>query len=174
MWVFGYGSLIWNSGFEVAHSEIATLSGFSRSFCMWSVHYRGTFETPGLVLGLDRKADAECRGVALKVAAGHEDATLAYLRERELTASAYEEQQVPLRLSSGTEVNAITYVVDPAHELYCGNLHLERQAEVISTAAGNRGPNAEYLLNTVEHLGEAGISDSDLCWLAARVKELNS
>ena len=58
MWVFGYGSLIWNSGFDVARSEIATLDGFARSFCMWSVHYRGTEEVPGLVLGLDAQPGA--------------------------------------------------------------------------------------------------------------------
>ncbi|MEX0283607.1 MAG: gamma-glutamylcyclotransferase [Paracoccaceae bacterium] len=172
MWVFGYGSLIWNSGFQVARSEIATLDGFARSFCMWSVHYRGTSEAPGLVLGLDHNPNAACCGMALAVAEGQEDETLAYLRERELTASAYEEQQVPLTLRSGEMVTAYTYVVDPAHELYCGGLSLEQQAGIISRAAGNRGPNADYLLNTVAHLGEIGIDDHDLCWLATRVKEL--
>ncbi len=172
MWVFGYGSLIWNSGFDVARAEIATLDGFARSFCMWSVHYRGTSEAPGLVLGLDRAPSARCEGMALAVPDGQEDETLAYLRERELTASAYEEHQVKLRLSDGATVDAITYVVDPAHALYCGGLQLEQQARVIAEAAGDRGPNADYLFNTVAHLTEIGIGDSDLCWLATRVKEL--
>lgn len=174
MWVFGYGSLIWNSGFEVAQAQVATLDGFARSFCMWSVHYRGTEDRPGLVLGLDRQADARCTGMALAVPEGQEDATLAYLRDRELSASAYEEHRVNLRLVSGEVVSAVTYVVDPGHALYCGGLGLEDQARVIAHAAGNRGPNAEYLFNTVSHFDEIGIPDADLCWLADRVKELHT
>lgn len=174
MWVFGYGSLIWNSGFPVAESRVATLDGFARSFCMWSVHYRGTTENPGLVLGLAAREGAHCRGVALRVAPGAEAETLDYLRERELTASAYEERQVPLDIGGGTPVRAVTYVVDPSHALSCGELTLEEQARIIARAAGNRGPNAEYLFNTVAHLRSAGIDDSDLSWLVARVKELGA
>ena len=173
-WLFAYGSLIWNSGFDVARSEIATLDGFARSFCMWSVHYRGTEEVPGLVLGLDAQPGATCRGMALAVAEGQEAQTLAYLRERELTASAYREYQVPLRLNTGETVTALTYVVDPDHALYCGGMTAEDQARVIARAAGNRGPNADYLHNTVAHLTQIGIDDSGLSWLAARVKELHA
>ena len=53
LWVFGYGSLIWDPGFTVTEQEIARLEGFHRSFCMWSIHHRGTQEDPGLVLALD-------------------------------------------------------------------------------------------------------------------------
>lgn len=172
MWVFGYGSLIWNSGFDVARAETAVLDGFARSFCMYSVHYRGTPQQPGLVLGLDQHAQAQCRGMALAVPAGQEDTTLAYLRERELTASAYEEHQVPLRLASGETVTAYTYVVDPAHDLYCGQLTAAEQAQIIAQAAGDRGPNAEYLFNTVAHLQEIGIEDTELSLLASRVRGL--
>ncbi len=172
MWVFGYGSLIWNSGFEVARAEVAILDGFARSFCMWSVHYRGTYDIPGLVLALDHAPGAICQGMALQVAPGQEAQTLAYLRDRELTASAYVEQQVSLTLTSGEKVTAYTYVVQTDHALYAGELDLEGQARVIAKAAGNRGPNAEYLHNTVSHLTEIGIDDSDLSWLASRVKEL--
>lgn len=172
MWVFGYGSLIWNSGFPVAQSRVATLHGFSRSFCMWSVTFRGTPARPGLVLGLAARPEAHCRGVALQVTPGAEDDTLAYLRERELTASAYEERIVRLSPDDGAEVDAVTYVVNPGHDLSCANLDLEGQAQVIARATGNRGANSDYLFNTVAHLEGAGIADSDLCWLAGRVKDL--
>jgi len=86
-WVFGYGSLIWNPGFPVARQEIARLSGWHRSFCMRSIHHRGTEADPGLVLALDALAGAHCDGVAFAVTQGAEDDTLAYLRERELISS---------------------------------------------------------------------------------------
>ena len=72
MWVFGYGSLLWNPGFEVAESVIATLPGYARSFCMRSIHHRGTVDQPGLVLALDESVRSACEGMAMRVAAGQE------------------------------------------------------------------------------------------------------
>lgn len=56
LWVFGYGSLLWNPGFAVAERRLASLEQYQRSFCMHSIHHRGTEETPGLVLALDEAA----------------------------------------------------------------------------------------------------------------------
>lgn len=172
MWVFGYGSLLWNPGFPVAHSDVATLGGYHRSFCMSSIHHRGTEADPGLVLALDALDGAECRGLALAVAGGHEETTLAELRERELISSAYLEKVLPVRLADGATVEALTYVVDPDHVQYCGGLSLERQAQIIARAHGGRGPNSEYLFNTATHLAEIGLADPDLDWLAGRVRAL--
>ena len=52
LWVFGYGSLMWRPGFPFAERAPATLPGRRRAFCIYSVHHRGTYERPGLVLGL--------------------------------------------------------------------------------------------------------------------------
>jgi len=94
MWVFGYGSLLWNPGFPVATSVVATLPGYARSFCMRSIHHRGSVADPGLVLALDEQVGAACEGLALAVAEGHEDQTLTMLRERELISSAYLERDL--------------------------------------------------------------------------------
>lgn len=174
MWVFGYGSLLWNPGFEVAQSALATLEGYARSFCMRSIHHRGTEEAPGLVLALDEAADALCNGVALRVAPGTEEATLAYLRERELISSAYLERMLDVTLGTGQAVSAVTYVIDPDHVQYCGGLPLEEQAQIIAHAVGGRGPNSEYLFNTARHLHELGVADEDLDWLARRVAAIRA
>ncbi len=172
MWVFGYASLLWNPGFPVARQEVATLPGWHRSFCMWSIHHRGTEAEPGLVLALDAIDDGACRGLALQVAAGEEDATLEYLRERELISSAYLEKNLDVQLHSGETVQAVTYVIDRDHGQYCGGLSLEDQDRVIARAVGGRGPNTEYLYNTARHLAEVGLADNDLDWLADRVRRL--
>lgn len=172
MWVFGYGSLVWNPGFAVARQCIATLPGYARSFCMRSIHHRGTEAVPGLVLALDAVPGAECRGVALAVAEGHEAATLDYLRARELVSAAYLERQLDLRLEEGGTARALTYVIDPHHGQYCGDMPLEEQARIIARAQGNMGPNTEYLYNTAAHLAELGIEDRELEWLAQRVRGL--
>jgi len=174
MWVFGYGSLLWNPGFPIASSERATLHGYARSFCMSSIHHRGTEDHPGLVLALDEQVDARCTGMAFAVEAGHEDRTLAELRERELISSAYLERMLDVNLDDGRIVNAVTYVIDPHHVQYCGGMPLEEQAQIIAHAVGGRGPNTEYLYNTADHLAEIGLRDPDLEWLSQRVRRITA
>lgn len=170
MWVFGYGSLLWNPGFVPAEAVTATLSGYHRSFCMLSIHHRGSVEKPGLVLALD-EADTECTGVAFRVEETEEDRVLADLRARELISSAYLEKHVPLALEDGREVEALAYVISRAHEQYC-QFDLETQAQMIARSVGGRGPNPEYLFNTAAHLVQMGIEDPDMDWLVARVREI--
>lgn len=172
LWIFGYGSLMWDPGFPFDERQIARLRDYGRSFCMRSIHHRGTVDEPGLVLALDPHPGAACEGLALRVQAGAEDATMAYLRERELISSAYLEAAVKVRLEDGRQVPAVTYVVDTDHVQYCGGLPLETQAGIIAHAVGGRGPNTEYLYNTVTHLDELGIADEELSWLARRVRAI--
>ena len=173
MWVFGYGSLLWNPGFDPAEAVVAHLQGYHRSFCMLSIHHRGTEEEPGLVLALDAREGAGCTGIAFRVAGGAEAEVLDYLRERELISSAYLEREVELALADGRRVQALSYVVDPEHRQYC-QLDLETQAEMIARARGGRGPNHAYLTNTARHLVEMGIDDAELAWLVDRVAALRS
>ena len=172
MWVFGYGSLLWNPGFDARRRVLARLPENHRSFCMRSIHHRGTPEEPGLVLALDAARDAVCHGLALGVAPDQAETVLAGLRERELISSAYLERNLTVDLADGTQVAAVPYIVDPDHVQYCGDLPLEEQARIIARAVGGRGPNAAYLHNTVAHLGTLGITDPDLDWLDGRVREL--
>lgn len=170
LWVFGYGSLIWDPGFPVAERRIGRVTGWHRSFCMRSIHHRGTVAAPGLVLALDRAADGLCQGLAFRVAPGAEAATVAALRERELVSSAYLETELAVETAAG-RIRALTYVIDPDHAQYC-HLDLEEQAQIIARATGGRGANRDYLWSTAAHLAELGIADPDLEWLAARVRQL--
>jgi len=174
IWVFGYGSLMWDPGFSYTERQVARLDGFHRGFCMRSIHYRGTPERPGLVLALDRARGAFCEGVAFHVPPEWAATVLQGLRERELISSAYLEAELPVCLQDGREVRSVTYIIDRNHAQYCGQLPLEEQAQVIAAAVGHRGPNAKYLQNTVGHLAELGLQDTDLAWLAERVRVLKA
>ncbi|MGR3594386.1 gamma-glutamylcyclotransferase [Limimaricola soesokkakensis] len=173
LWVFGYGSLLWNPGFTPEEVVVARLDGWHRSFCMSSIHHRGTPEMPGLVLALDRAPGAVCTGLALRAPEAEREVVIAMLRERELVSSAYLETHQPLALTDGRVVDALTYVIDPGHAQYVA-LDLETQARRIAGAVGGRGPNDEYLFNTAAHLTEMGVHDPDLDWLVERVKTLRS
>ncbi len=173
LWVFGYGSLIWNPGFAHGARRLATLPGYHRSFCMRSIHHRGTPERPGLVLALDAAPGAQCDGLAFEVPGEIAAETLEYLRARELISAAYLERGERVALEDGREVAAVTYVIDRAHPQYCGGLALEDQAAIIARAAGGMGRNRDYLESTARHLDALGIGDADLRWLAERVAALD-
>ena len=115
LWVFGYGSLMWRPGFP--HEEVvrARVDGYSRSFCVYSVHHRGVEGRPGLVLGLDR--GGSCTGMAYRVAAANAGSTLKYLREREQVNGVYRETNLNISLleCDRRQVFGLTYVVERAN-----------------------------------------------------------
>lgn len=171
LWVFGYGSLLWNPGFTPIRKVKARLPDYHRSFCMLSIHHRGTEEDPGLVLALDAMQGAQCTGVAFEVDPEEEGPVIAQLRERELISSAYLERQVTLFPEDNAPIQALAYVIDPNHVQYC-QYPLEQQAQMIARSVGGRGPNTEYLFNTAKHLTEMDIRDDDMAWLVDRVRAL--
>lgn len=173
LWIFGYGSLLWDPGFEPAETMQACLPGWHRSFCMRSVVHRGTPTEPGLVLALDAAEGAHCHGIAFAVQPHEQDRVLEELRARELVTEAYLERWLELDLSDGRKVEAVTYVIDKAHRQYC-DLPLAEQARIIAQAHGGRGPNRDYLWNTARHLHEMGLNDPDLDWLAEEVRMLTA
>ena len=160
IWIFAYGSLMWRPGFDHEAMAPALLRGYHRSFCVYSVHYRGTPERRGLVLGLDR--GGACRGMAIRLRAGDEPAVLAYLDKREQVTMVYLRRQLPIHLDDGRRVLAWSYVVDRQHDQYAAGLDPAHMAEIIRGASGYSGQNREYLASTLEHLTESGVQDQRL------------
>lgn len=168
LWVFGYGSLMWRPGFAYARRCKALLRGWRRSLCVFSHVHRGSPERPGLVLGLDR--GGACQGVAFEVDAALREATIRYLREREQVTSVYLERVAPVTLESGDRVLAITYVADRLHDQYAGRLDREAMLEHVRAGKGQFGANAEYVLETNDHLMALGVRDPDLEWLSTKLR----
>jgi cation transport protein ChaC len=167
-WVFGYGSLMWRPGFPFEHSAPALLEGWHRAFCLWSLHWRGTPERPGLVLGLD--TGGSCRGVAFRVAPERRDTVVEYLEERELIGYAYQARTLPVSVEGVGSVDAYTFVADRDHRHYAGDLGLGPAAEVIMDAQGVAGLNRDYLINTVRELERIGFADADLHALLVEIE----
>jgi glutathione-specific gamma-glutamylcyclotransferase len=159
-WVFGYGSLMWKPEFPFVKAEPALLRGWHRAFCVWSVHYRGTVEKPGLVLGLDR--GGACRGRAFLIAPHHAADVANYLHEREMVTGVYEPRYVTIELASGKKTSAATFLADRHHSQYAGKLDPSKLIRIIREGHGSAGSNLDYLRNTVRHLDELGIADGPL------------
>ena len=168
LWVFGYGSLMWRPGFESDEVRPAVLDGWHRDFCVYSRHWRGTPQRPGLVLGLD--AGGSCRGLAFRVAADRSGAVIDYLNERELIGYAYLAQTLPVRCDDGRVVDAYTFVSDTGHHHYAGSLPLEQAAAIIMDAQGCAGLNRDYLINTIRQLEKDGFSEPGLHALLVEVE----
>ena len=168
VWLFGYGSLIWNPAFHFGDRLIGRVFGWHRRFCLWTHLGRGCPERPGLVLGLER--GGSCRGAVFHIAADAVEEELAIVWRREMISGAYVPRWVDVHTPLGA-VRAITFVINHAHERYASSLSDEEIAEAIATAQGWLGPCADYLINTVDHLAELGIHDRPLERLRARVLE---
>ena len=162
LWVFGYGSLMWRPGFVHLERVRARLTGYSRRFCVTSVHHRGSAARPGLVLGLDRGGG--CEGVAYRVGAGEAGTGIDYLRAREQVNGVYREALLPVEIEghAARTVRAVTFLVERAHPSYAGHLPLKAQAQLIRGARGLSGVNLDYVINTLRHMAELGIREREL------------
>jgi cation transport protein ChaC len=170
LWVFGYGSLIWQPGFDYLERVGARLVGLHRSLCVYSFVHRGTPERPGLVLGIDH--GGACRGIAYRVAANKRADTLAYLRAREQVTAVYREtiRVAWLEGKPGRRIDAVCYVVDRSHPQYAGRLTLEQQMHHVRQGHGRSGNNRDYVIETVTALEALGCRDASLHLLAERLK----
>ncbi|HXQ53659.1 MAG TPA: gamma-glutamylcyclotransferase [Stellaceae bacterium] len=169
LWIFAYGSLMWDPGFPYCEAETALLYGHHRSFCVYSRGHRGTEERPGLVLGLDR--GGACKGIAYRVPAIDVPDALAYLWDREMQSRVYHLKEVELHLPV-REARALAFVVDRDHRDYAGNLTLDETARLIHQGSGRRGSARQYLENTLAELERLGAVDGPLRQLERAVKAL--
>ena len=168
-WVFAYGSLIWNPGFEVVESLPVTVWGYHRRFCVRSTFYRGTDEKPGLVVGL--RPGGRVTGIIHRVAREKADEVLSYLEDREFRHDGYRHVTVPAYTRSKTKIEALTFMVpDQSHSFE--PLTDKQIAEKLAFARGHNGTNAEYLFNLNQGLVQAGINPGNLTRLERQVREL--
>jgi len=167
VWVFGYGSLIWNPAFHFVEKRTARIHGYHRRFCLWTQLGRGSAENPGLMLGLEK--GGACRGVIFRIAEEAVQTELDILWRREMFTGAYCPTWVSAR-SGGDTIAAITFVINRNNGRYAGRLPDDKVARHIATAAGPMGPCCDYLFETVRHLAELGIRDRHLEAMAGKVR----
>ncbi len=167
VWVFGYGSLMWNPAFHYAEKRLGLIHGYHRSYCMWTSGGRGTPELPGLMLALDH--GGSCQGTAFRIAPEQVQEELEIIWSREMIGRAYKPRWVSVR--TGKErVRALTFVIDRDYIRYAGKVPHDVQAAHLAMAAGRLGSCMEYLENTVAHLDALGIGDGPMHDILARAR----
>ncbi|WP_296745354.1 gamma-glutamylcyclotransferase [Mesorhizobium sp.] len=167
LWLFGYGSLIWKPEIEHVEERVALARGWHRSFCMNMTRWRGTRESPGLMMALDR--GGQCKGVAFRLTDGDRRHKLDRLLRREVTLkpTSYHPRLLNLVSDKGP-LKALAFVINRKGTTYTGPLSEGEVVERLATCCGHWGSGADYLYNTVKNLEARGIHDSHL-W---RLQEL--
>src|SRR5215813_15169005 len=155
LWVFAYGSLMWDPAIRIVEIRTATLPGFHRRFCLKIEIGRGSKEWPALMAALD--GGGECDGLAFRIPASAVDRETEILWMREMIGEAY----VPIFRTLYTpqgQIEALTFVVDRASPRFA-DLSTAEAARTVATGTGILGTNLEYFNNLAEHVAMLGIRD---------------
>nr|WP_205246703.1 gamma-glutamylcyclotransferase [Enterobacter sp. Cy-643] len=168
VWLFGYGSLMWNPAFEFEESAPGMLVGWHRAFCLRLTAGRGTACRPGRMLAL--KEGGRTTGLAYRLPeAGLED-ELTLVWKREMITGCYLPTWCKLELDDGRTVNALVFIMDPRHPLYEADTRAETIAPLIASASGPLGTNAQYLFSLEQEMKKHGMKDDRMSELANQVR----
>ena len=159
VWVFGYGSLMWNPDFEIVERTSGEVTGYHRKLCLKSIVYRGTPEYYGLVFGLD--VGSSCQGICFRIPSDKLETELMKVWKREMFAETYIPTWVTV-ITNKTKISAITFVINTKHEHYMPNLKIEEVVERVIRAEGKCGSCRDYVRNTVKQLHKFGLRDKNL------------
>ncbi|PPC77338.1 gamma-glutamylcyclotransferase [Pokkaliibacter plantistimulans] len=169
VWLFAYGSLIWNPTIHHAEKRVGTIHDWHRSFCLSVTAGRGSPSQPGLVLALDH--GGSCTGVAYRLEPQLAEPELRMLWRREMVSGAYIPRWLPVADVAGNRFgHALAFTIDHAGQQYAGDLCESEIVRRLSLAAGALGSAADYLFHTCEGLRQSGIDDGELEQLACQVR----
>ena len=173
LWIFGYGSLIWNPALNYEEQRRCRIKGFEKKFCFWTTLSRGTVECPGLMMGLVE--GGSCNGVAFRIDTSNAALELDVLFRREMSHYIYKPTWVEAQcVDTNATFKILTFVVDKENHRFVDSLSMEDTARTIATAQGPLGRNCDYLFQLSEKLQELGFEEPELEDLVSRVKKFQS
>jgi len=168
LWIFAYGSLIWDPALDFAEVRRAHAPHHARRFILVDTHgARGTAEAPGLMAALDEGQG--CDGVVFRIAADKVDTETEILFRREMIGPGYLARVIPVVID-GNVARALSFVADHDDPLMRADISRADQIRYAATGTGFLGTSFDYLQSTVDHLAEVGITDPDASDLLAAVR----
>jgi len=163
LWVFAYGSLMWDPAIRFVEVRRAHVPDYCRRFILKDVYGgRGTREAPGLMAALDQGPG--CDGIAFRIDHRNLDEETEILWRREIIGPGYTPTFVETILSD-RRVTALTFVADHEAEIIDGNLTRAEQIRYLATGTGFLGSSLEYLENIAGHFVALGIDDEEVSGL---------
>ncbi|GMH17407.1 hypothetical protein Nepgr_019248 [Nepenthes gracilis] len=180
LWVFGYGSLIWNTGFHYDERLVGYIEGYHRVFYQGSTDHRGTPEYPGRTVTLQPAEEEVCWGVAYKISKEEDkQAAISYLevREKQYDQKAYVDFFTDSSGSTPAVSGILVYIGSSdkkSNKNYLGPASFEEMAKQVVTAEGPSGPNRDYLFQLEKALLQLGCKDAHVMALADEVRRILS
>jgi len=173
LWIFAYGSLIWNPALEYAEQRRCTIRGYQKKFCFWTTISRGTEEQPGLMLGLVE--GGQCNGVAYRIELSKAATELDLLFRREMALFVYVPTWAEAHCAeTNTSFTTLTFVADPSGDRFVNHLTQAETVRTIAEAQGPLGKNCDYLFQLSENLRELNFEETELNELVDQVRDYQS
>jgi cation transport protein ChaC len=170
LWLFGYGSLMWNPAIDAAEASPARIEGFKRTFSLTLAFGRATPDRPGLMLVVVE--GGQCAGVAWRIPAAKVASETHVLWMREMLSGAYRPVWLDLNFPDGRTARGFTFAAQPGHPRLEPALDFETTAQRIAAAEGERGTNRDYLFQCADALARHGLADDLIARLDARVRAI--
>jgi glutathione-specific gamma-glutamylcyclotransferase len=167
LWIFSYGSLMWDPGFHFAEVRLADVEGYQRRFTLRIDLGRGSRDHPALMLSLEGQQGC-CRGLAFRIAAADVHAESSILWRREMLRGGYAPAMVPMTTPQGL-ITALAFVSNTSHPSYVGELPFAETAATIARGKGILGTNREYLVQLATQLQALDIHDPYVAQLHASI-----
>lgn len=159
LWLFAYGSLMWDPAFHFAEVRHARVEGYERRMILQDWRgARGTRQAPGLMASLD--IGHRCEGLAFRILQDQVEAEMQNLFRREMIAPGYHAVFVDTYIDAD-KISALTFVADHSVEEIMPHLTREQQIEWIAQGQGFLGTSRDYLANIVTQFAALGIEDAD-------------
>ncbi len=159
LWVFAYGSLMWDPAVYFDELRHAFVPDCARRFILWTEGGRGTPDRPAVMAALDKGNG--CHGLALRIAGERLSEELGHIWRRERIAPAYVSQMVTAQTDQG-DIQALTFLADHSAEAIRPDLTRDQQVEALASAEGVLGTNIAYIDNLKHHFDQMGIADAEM------------
>ena len=165
LWIFAYGSLMWDPAFHFAEVRRGRVGGYARRFILKDTFgARGTPETPGLMAALDEGPG--CEGLVFRIAGDEAKHESGMFWRRELIAYSYKPVIAKVETEFG-EVEALTVIADRTSDYIRPDLTREEQIRYIATGVGFLGTSLQYVENIAGHFAALEIEDNEVAELLA-------
>lgn len=160
LWVFAYGSLMWDPAIRFAEVRRAFVPHYARRFILKDVNgARGTADAPGLMAALD--VGSGCDGLAFRIAAKDVETETEILWRREQIGPAYTAVFVEAEVG-GAPIDALTFVADHGAPMIEPGITREEQVLFLATGVGFLGSSMDYLQGVATKLRALDISDTEV------------
>lgn len=169
LWVFAYGSLMWDPAIRFAEIRRARLAGYHRRFCLKIDIGRGSRKAPALMAAID--AGGECHGLVFRIEAHLVNEETEILWMREMVGYGYEPRFLPVLTPQGP-VEALAFVIDRSSPQFA-DVSAAEAAAIIAGGRGILGTNRDYFNNLASHVHLLGITDHVFEHIRSELQLLN-